>query len=720
MLSDKSVSLDIKIQSGNDDVILFKGPPQEASSVLLSGTISLTVSKPIKVKSVSLKLTGRLNYNVPVLKSGNDLCTNSQNLNVDRRIFHYKWDDISIDNYFKGLYNNYQTKKPIDNSIKNQINYKGDLKRPKSTTSLISLRSNQSSLPFQKKNSHTLLKGHYEFPFTSILPGDMNESIDGLPNTHLNYYLEASIERSHGKSDLYCRKYLRIVRTITPDNPEISETVNVTDTWPDRIYYSISVPAKTIAIGSKIPLNISIIPFRSEIKLKSIKITLCETAEYCNHGVRSKIRRPIGTLKVKNPEKRLIKLIDDNKFQEKWELDLPFTIPANLSQCTQDCKIFNELRVTHNFKATIYFTNPDGHISKLKANIPVHLFISEFIPLKVQKLKSTTEYTSVSRDININSNKDSVKDTIFRSGSIGLISNQNTTESHLPVDVLNDLLAPPEYESHVFDRLFSNDPEIDSSVLPPPSRIDPELLDYHPDETCHQDDILKNIHYSRRCSDASFYTMPETSFESTHYTHDIEPQASQQHFSLEFENYTFKGKPLPRQSSRVSSYKNVPLINENEEMPPPSYTVNDKTTDSCDTSVKVSIDSLPIPPTAHYNPESQKDALVMMRKRALSTSTNNQFLEDIRTNSNINENIFKNYRGRKTIDESSVSLNIFNLPNRSPPYNSSSSIPKNYKGLHSNPFLVQTFRNGSNVPDLLNQVPVSFTAVNQMTTSGGN
>lgn len=657
MQDTKGCLVDISVQSGNGEVIILKGPPDEAAPVLLSGVITLHTSETIKVKSVSLKLTGRMTYKVPVLPAPDNAKAPSH-IQADRWIFHYKWDDFTIEKYLNGLYTNYGANKGINQNPKEMLDNRGNLVRPKSTTSLANMRAGTSPLSFQRRKSHTLIKGKYEFPFTTVLPGDMNETIDGLPNTNLSYYLEAIIERSNGKADLYCRKYLRIVRTITPDIPEISETVAVRDTWPNRIFYSISVPAKTIAIGSKVPLSISIIPLQGGIKLHTIRVTLYEQAEYCGKGGRSKIDRAISRIKIENPDERVVKLRTDEKFQEKWDLDLPFRIPASLSKCTQDCEVFSEIRVTHKFKFVVHFVNPDGHISKLKANIPVHLFISEFVPLKVRTMLSTTEFNCIAKDINRQRRSDNTKETIFESGHKGLISPQYDNESILPVTAINNLLAPPEYENHVFDRLFWNDMDVESSLLPPPTDIAPELLPYDPVPASDftSADVLRSIEANkRRLSNASCQTMPEMHFnsldaevdevtEENKTTTQVEPSAHSQ-IVPQLENYTIHSPSTSGSLHKVPSYEEVVEPLQKCLPEPPSYNNEGTLVDDCATppherrpSVSfvdplTPLGSIPImvpsPARITNSPMgSIKSSPQIIRNRASSTSSNNPFLQN--------------------------------------------------------------------------------------------
>lgn len=235
---------EIRIKSAEHDVIVVKGAPHEASSVLLSGTVVLSVSEPMQIKKLTLRMYGMLRLNLTTTYRGPKGPT-ERSFKYDKRFFEHVWDNINIQDYFHNLYDNYGSQRSIlskTNSFSTLYNLHN---KAKSTTSLKSLGSGSSG------NSHLLVKGNYEFPFSAILPGTLTESVEGLPNASVIYKIQATIERSKFATDLICKKHMRIIRTLTPDAVELSETMSVDNTWPNKVDYSISVPAKAIAIGSE-------------------------------------------------------------------------------------------------------------------------------------------------------------------------------------------------------------------------------------------------------------------------------------------------------------------------------------------------------------------------------------------------------------------------------------------------------------------------------------
>lgn len=128
---------------------------------------------------------------------------------------------------------------------------------------------------------------------------------------------------------------------------------------------------------------------------------------------------------------------------------------ASLSKCTQDCSILSNIKVRHKLKFVISLFNPDGHVSELRASLPVQLFISPFVALGVRgvdSLDSSADISANSTDVEgddddmIFGNTASELDLAAANGEQGPASSTSATAA---------LMAPPTYESHIYDRLWS-------------------------------------------------------------------------------------------------------------------------------------------------------------------------------------------------------------------------------------------------------------------------
>ncbi|SCU78850.1 LAMI_0A06260g1_1 [Lachancea mirantina] len=442
---------DIRIKSTDHDVIVVKGAPHEASSVLLSGTIVLSVLEPMQIKKLNLRLYGMLRLNVMTTYRGPKGPT-QRNLKYDKRFFEHVWDNINIQDYFRNLYDNYSSSRPIPSKSNSSSALSGLQHKAKSTTSLMSLSGGSSN------NSHILVQGNYEFPFSAILPGSVTESVEGLPNASVIYKLQATIERSKFATDLICKKHLRVVRTLTPDAVELSETMSVDNTWPNKVDYSISIPGKAIAIGSAAQIHVMIVPLLKGLKLGPIKVSLIEYSSYCApFGAPTSQERIVNKMKLSDPLNHSASganFEDSETFQDKWEVETLFSIPPSLSKCTQDCNILANIKVRHKLKFVISLINPDGHISELRASLPVQLFISPFVALGVKATDSLDSSANVSGHSS-EAEPDEDDDMIFTNSELDLTQLSRIGDGNAGNVSSASLLAPPNYENHIYDRLWS-------------------------------------------------------------------------------------------------------------------------------------------------------------------------------------------------------------------------------------------------------------------------
>ncbi|EGW33260.1 uncharacterized protein SPAPADRAFT_60600 [Spathaspora passalidarum NRRL Y-27907] len=289
-----------------------------------------------------------------------------------------------------------------------------------------------------------LTPGNYEIPFSAILPGNIPESIEGLPGCSSIYRLEATIDRGKFHSSIVAKKRVRVIRTLTTDAVELSETMAVDNTWPQKVEYSLSCPMKAIAIGSGTPVSVMIVPLLKGLQLGDIKIQLVEMYSYVGYfpPVHSG-ERIVCQKKVPKPNPDALDL-------DKWEVETFLKVPASLSKCTQDVDLLTHVKVKHKLKFNIALINPDGHTSELRASLPVQLFISPFVSIRSIPDEET-------------SSEDESQEVLFANSEsqLSLASLHSNSSSHTS---LTGLVAPPLYEQHIYDRLWSDVSPIETPV----------------------------------------------------------------------------------------------------------------------------------------------------------------------------------------------------------------------------------------------------------------
>ncbi|KAK6204318.1 Rod1 protein [Scheffersomyces amazonensis] len=500
--SSKSTSLfDIRLKNLDHDVLVLKGNEHDAASVLLSGKIALSVNEPFTIKKLSIKLyaTLKLSWNESIQTSKG---TFSKPVRYAKKIYEHNWDNAEINQYLNNLYENNAT-----NNSGNGPNVSIGLSRNQSTSSLknlssslrsksstnlsnlhlssltnsfhngsssnlTSLNGSSSNLSNLSKSSHVLVSGNYEIPFSAILPGTMPESLEGLPGASLVYRLEATIDKGKFHNSMVTKKHIRVIRTLTTDSVELSETVAVDNTWPKKVEYSLNVPQKAIAIGSGTPISFMLVPLLKGLRLGDIKIQLVEYYSFMGYLPPAyNGERIVTERKIKRPAEN-----DPNFQMDKWEVDTFLRVPPSLAKCTQDCDISQNVKVRHKLKFVIGLINPDGHVSELRASLPIQLFISPFVSIRAKNEENLSDVESIPGDEKEEDHHGRDEELLFTSDyhsasntSLSEMAEQQANNGEIRSNEhsytsFNGIMAPPLYEQHIYDRLWSDISPIESPI----------------------------------------------------------------------------------------------------------------------------------------------------------------------------------------------------------------------------------------------------------------
>ena len=545
---------DIRVHAVDKDTILLKGAPTEASPTMLSGVIALSATEPLQVKRMKLKLYATLNFRWEEKYHNPKGQIFSHPYKFTKMVYCFDWDPINLERFLHThdpLHSSFiASRNTSSNSLENmnqnigfttgtltrsnpgsasnlqRIGSNATLTSKGSTTSISGLAAQQKQ---SQKHSHqpsnhtrtksssslsainlssltslgtsssgdfvTLEPGNYEFPFQVILDGSIPESIVSHPCCSLVYRLQCSIERGRFSTPIHSRKLLHVVRTLSPDNAELSETIAVDNTWPEKIDYSISVPTKAIAIGSTCQIFLDMAPLCKGLKLGSIKIKLLEYASFSTATGQHTEERTLTT-------KHIPKIVSNsdgvdiwsdeaptdeegvfyrghNIFlsQDKWNVKTSIQLPPSLEKMTQDLDISSMCKVRHKLKFSVGLINPDGHVSELRATLPITLFISPFVPIKVKTIDAYDDpfLHSVFEDASNNVQSDNI---IFQHEDVNLKAlyqrlHQNDTldtnvENLVPTPNMNtqDFMAPPNYDDRIYDRVYDLDSHLNQSDDP--------------------------------------------------------------------------------------------------------------------------------------------------------------------------------------------------------------------------------------------------------------
>lgn len=367
----------------DNDFIVFRGGDHEASGQLLKGVVVLCLKEPLKVEDVHLRLTGTSRI---AWMEGKQTPTGIHNQKIDRTttVLRHSWP------------------------------------------------------PFVKGNdhhSHILTPGNYEWPFELMLDGSTQESVEGLYQTGISYFLKATISRGKLAKNHHAFKRLRIIRTLDPSALEFNHAMSVENIWPNKVEYSIVIPQKAVVFGSHVPLDMRFTPLLKGLEMGEITVRLLEMQEFSvpGHGAlprTHKAEREVThwTFEVKRDEHWQDDIEETG--QEGWNVHKELPLPQTLAKLLQDCSV-EGIKIRHKLKLTVALKNPDGHVSELRATLPVTIYISPNMALDDHGNLVTAD-----------------------------AAEEATTENE------QSNMAPPGYGAHVLDQLYD---DVDPSGIMTPN-----------------------------------------------------------------------------------------------------------------------------------------------------------------------------------------------------------------------------------------------------------
>lgn len=415
---------EIKLKSPHKDLILIKGNEYECEPIPFEGSIKLSTLEDIHAKRIKLSLIGE--YAVDFFERDSSRTIVDQ---IYERLCVLKVDwpnllvtpngDIKFGNYgeqflkMNKLDSLNKKSSSSNNGSSTSLNKKGsptpthsnngsssDLSsmadsvdrplfaRTKSqpilskqmTSSLIKLpKSGIDGTPFLNQpvsshHSYLLPKGNYNIPFRIYLPASTPETVEGLNPGKLLYRLECTIERGRFEKALHKTKHIRIVRTLHPQNLNMIESIDINNTWPGKVQYNVSLPKKGIALGSTVPVHVLIVPIAKGLKLRAINAVIVQHY-YASHtqGRSPEFEELFGKqhLPISDREKAAV---------DQWSIKTQFVVPDNLKQITQTCDLKNSMvQVKHRLRISIQLKNKEGHVSELRANLPIFVYISAHV-----------------------------------------------------------------------------------------------------------------------------------------------------------------------------------------------------------------------------------------------------------------------------------------------------------------------------------------------------
>lgn len=283
------------------------------STALLRGKLHLSVSKNVKIKAITLKLTGKSRTEwpegIPPLKV--DMFEEETLRAQSLVFFHAMHEGIWATEF--GNQCTFQLK-GNGNSLKDSVSPAGSMTslhagtRPRTSSTLspkelkrLSLQSvnsrsfgkgdNPVANHVQAKGYKIFYPGTYDYSFE--LPIDHHQlETTKLQYGHVKWELEATIERAGAfKPNLHGTKEVAVVRVPDQLSLEMSEPISISRQWEDQLHYDIMISGKSFPIGAKIPIAFKLTPL-AKVQIHKLKVYVTESVEYWTNDRRVTRKNP--------------------------------------------------------------------------------------------------------------------------------------------------------------------------------------------------------------------------------------------------------------------------------------------------------------------------------------------------------------------------------------------------------------------------------------------
>lgn len=150
-----------------------------------------------------------------------------------------------------------------------------------------------SFLEGEKRHGHTLKAGSHQFPFQLQLGGSLPSSITSgvYGGANVSYKLRAVAVRPGLAHNMQAVMPISIVRTFAAEALEYQQSLEIENTWPEKIMYSIMIPHKAWAAGDQLTAIVKFQPLSKGVRVLTVTTTINEiTKLHCRGGVQEHTR----------------------------------------------------------------------------------------------------------------------------------------------------------------------------------------------------------------------------------------------------------------------------------------------------------------------------------------------------------------------------------------------------------------------------------------------
>jgi hypothetical protein len=236
-------------------------------------------------------------------------------------------------------------------------------------------------LPLQAHNRNYLLEaGYHSYEFELVLPGTLPESTHVAKYYLVQYQLKAMAERSSFLLPNYTTRHdIHLSRHKLSLSTDYLNPVTVANHWADKLDYEITLPTKVYSHGDTIPVSIKALPLAPNLQVRYIACTFKEymTCRAINGWFNGK-NKSHGRIIHYTRRDQDQQIQQQQQEQNMWSTVMHIKVPENLMDI--QCDAHNDsVRVRHKLKFTMSIENEDGHISELRAVLPIVIVITNSI-----------------------------------------------------------------------------------------------------------------------------------------------------------------------------------------------------------------------------------------------------------------------------------------------------------------------------------------------------
>ncbi|KAL4908634.1 hypothetical protein BDW74DRAFT_102300 [Aspergillus multicolor] len=222
--------------------------------------------------------------------------------------------------------------------------------------------------------------GRHDIPLDIILDSlyCVPETVDGVEGYQVSYSLVGHVGRRLA-SDLTCDHNIKIYSTLSRRSIQYTMPQATLDNeWPGKVQYSLSLADALVPFGSDIRPYLHILPLTEGLQIESIEVKVIET-----HGFAPSTPYYTGCQNRTEQERvvsaRLFtsaKDMDSSTIDEGSALGISLlvSLPASLTHCAQDVRT-SYFDIRHRAVFTIRLINLDGHISMIRASLPLVIYM---------------------------------------------------------------------------------------------------------------------------------------------------------------------------------------------------------------------------------------------------------------------------------------------------------------------------------------------------------